>query len=102
MSLARLSNRTPLAVSPNDALADAARLMHAERVGAIVVVDDCRPVGMITDRDLAMATCLRGADAQSPVSRHMASPVATIHQNATVPDATQKMMRHKVRRLPVV
>lgn len=102
MSLTRISNRKPVAVSHTDTLAEAARLMHAERVGAVVVVDHGRPIGMITDRDLALATCLRGADRQSPVDRVMASPVATINQDASVLDAIQTMRMHKVRRLPVV
>jgi CBS domain-containing protein len=89
-------------VEPNESLAKAARLMQQENVGAVVVVEMERPVGILTDRDLALAICLHGAWPQDPIQSRMQCPVETIRSDDGVYQATQRMMELAVRRLPVV
>lgn len=102
MSLGTLLARKPVTVDPGDSLTKAARLMEEKGVGAVVVVEKDRPVGMLTDRDLALALCLHGASPGDAVQSRMACPVETIREDAGVYNATQKMMELAVRRLPVV
>jgi CBS domain-containing protein len=102
MSLGALLARKPITIDPGESLAKAARLMEQEGVGAIVVVELDRPVGIITDRDLALAVCLHGAHPGDPVQSRMMCPVETICDDEGVYSATQKMMELAVRRLPVV
>jgi CBS domain-containing protein len=102
MSLGAVLPRRPVTVGPDESLAKAARLMEQENVGAIVIVRQHRPVGILTDRDLALAICLHGATSRDPVQKHMKSPVETIRDDQGIYDATQKMMELAVRRLPVV
>ena len=102
MSLGAVLSRRPVTVGPEESLSKAARLMEQENVGAIVVVQQHRPVGIITDRDLALAICLHGATPRDPVQKRMMSPVDTIRDVQGIYDATQKMMQLAVRRLPVV
>lgn len=102
MSLGYLFNRKPITVTQTDPLTTAARLMQEENVGCVVVVLHYHPVGIVTDRDLAMATCLQKASPKATVSSVMTAPVATIREDKGVLDATQRMMEHKVRRLPIV
>jgi CBS domain-containing protein len=87
---------------PHDSLADAGRLMEKENVGAIVVTEGNRPVGIVTDRDLALAVCVRGLSPQDSIQGIMACPVSTISQDEGVYTATQQLMEHAVRRLPMV
>jgi CBS domain-containing protein len=102
MSLGAVLPRKAVTVGPEESLSKAARLMEQENVGAIVVVKQHRPVGIVTDRDLALAVCLHGASPRDAVQSRMMSPVETIRDDQGIYDATQKMMELAVRRLPVV
>jgi CBS domain-containing protein len=102
MSLGALLTRKAVTATPNESLSKAARLMEQEKVGAIVVVEQDRPVGILTDRDLALAVCLDHVSPQDPIQGHMTCPVDTIRDDEGIYDATQKMMALAVRRLPVV
>jgi len=79
-----------------------ARQMRERNVGAVVVVENRKPVGMVTDRDLALALGDRGLDAEAPVANVMSAPVRTIPEGAGIFAATQCMRDAGVRRLPIV
>ena len=102
MSLGALFNRKAVTAGPKDSLAKAAELMKEKNVGAIVVVEQDRPVGIITDRDLALALALHGALPGDPIQSRMMSPVETIRTDEGVYNVTQKMLELAVRRLPIV
>ena len=102
MSLSKMLTRQAISLQPHDSLAEAARLMESENVGAIVVTERKRPVGIVTDRDLAFAVCTGGHSPQDEVQTVMTCPVETISGDEGVYNATQKMMELAVRRLPVV
>jgi len=102
MKIRDLFVKEVLTVNPQDSLADAAKLMEEQNVGAVVVVEQERPVGIITDRDLALAVCVRGVSRNEHVQEFMTCPVATMDQSEGLYDATRHMMDLAVRRLPVV
>jgi signal-transduction protein with cAMP-binding, CBS, and nucleotidyltransferase domain len=76
--------------------------MERENVGAVVVTEAERPVGIVTDRDLALAVCVRGVSREEHVQNVMTCPVSTISKDEGVYDATQQLMEQAVRRLPLV
>ncbi len=102
MSLTKMLTRNAVAARPQDSLAEVARLMQAENVGAVVITEKTRPVGIVTDRDLAFAVCTGGCNPRDEVQSVMTCPVETISGDEGVYNATQKMMELAVRRLPVV
>jgi CBS domain-containing protein len=102
MSLKALLARRTVTAAPKDSLAKAAQLMEEKKVGAIVITEQDRPVGIITDRDLALAFGLHGAVPGDPIQSRMMTPVETIRVDEGIYHATQKMMELSVRRLPVV
>jgi signal-transduction protein with cAMP-binding, CBS, and nucleotidyltransferase domain len=81
MSLGQMFRRKPVTVAPSDPLMTAARLMQDQNVGCVVVAQHYCPVGIVTDRDLAMATCLQKASPKATVSSVMTTPVATIRDD---------------------
>jgi len=91
-----------LTAGPKDTLAAAARIMAQHNVGAVIVVENHQPVGIVTDRDLALALAVSGATPQTPVVQVMTTPVETIHLSDGVFQATQIMREKNVRRLAVV
>jgi CBS domain-containing protein len=102
MSLSSLLNRRVVTASPKDSLAKVGTLMEQENVGAVVVTEADRPVGIVTDRELALAVCVRRASPDEHVQSVMTCPVSTISKDEGVFAATQQMMEQAVRRLPVV
>ena len=86
-----------------DSLLEAAELMWDHDIGAVVVVDEHQVIGMLTDRDIAMAAFLSNLPlAQLSVGDSMSDQVVSVRLSDTVETAEQKMAEHAVRRLPVL
>jgi len=102
MKLNDLFTRAVITAGPDEALAGIARRMQDHNVGTIVIVEDRRPVGIITDRDLALALGARGLSPQAPVREVMTRHVLAVPEDTGVFTATRFIQDHKVRRLPVV
>jgi signal-transduction protein with cAMP-binding, CBS, and nucleotidyltransferase domain len=102
MSISEIVTRKLVTATSKDSLSNVANLMESENVGAIVVVQDNRPIGIVTDRDLALAVCIHGKSPGQRVQEVMTCPVSTISKDEGVYGATQKLMEQAVRRLPVV
>jgi CBS domain-containing protein len=91
-------------VSPRAMVADAAEHMSTQAVGAIVVVsDDGRPIGMLTDRDIVLRVVAERRDPErTPIEEVMTRGTAYLSHNASVQDATEIMRDCGMRRLPLV
>jgi CBS domain-containing protein len=87
---------------PARSLREIAVIMRERNVGSVVFVDGTRPVGFITDRDLALSVVADGRDPASRAGDHASSPVITAEPDMDVEEAAEKMIRHGVRRLVVV
>lgn len=89
---------------PEDTLATAAQIMWENDCGAVPVVDDeWRLLGIITDRDLAMAAHLQGVPLRDTrVQSAMAREVRHCSPHDTVATVESIMQRHLIRRVPVV
>jgi CBS-domain-containing membrane protein len=85
-------------------LNDAAYQMWCADCGILPVVSEDRTVvGMITDRDVCMAACLRGGTLKDlKVGDAMARTVFTCQPTDSIEDAIRCMADHQVRRVPVV
>jgi CBS domain-containing protein len=88
--------------APGDSLASVARTMEQHNVGAVFIVENHRPVGIVTDRDLALALGVRGATLHTAATGAMTSPVESIQTGEGVFQATQFMRERNVRRLAVL
>jgi CBS domain-containing protein len=83
-------------------LGDVARLMLDRGLGAIVVCDGDRPLGLITDRDIALIVAADGVPAEQAVRGHASHPLVTGHHEMDVEEAAALMVQNRVRRLPIV
>ena len=85
-------------------LADVAQMMVDSDCGMIPVVDtDNRPIGAVTDRDIAIRIVACGKDAAtSTAGDAMTSPIKTIDTATSLYDATCAMEAEKIRRVIVV
>ena len=89
-----------LAVGPATSLVDAAGRMHDRRVGAVVVTDGGRLVGILTERDVLRAVATGGVD--GTVAEAMTRAPDTIGPDETVGHAAALMIHGGFRHLPVV
>ncbi|WP_435348893.1 CBS domain-containing protein [Haloarchaeobius sp. HRN-SO-5] len=80
-----------------------ATVMKEENVGSVVVEDDDRPVGIVTDRDLTLKVLEPREDpGEVSVAQIMTENPTTVHEDDGVFDVTQTMLDAEVRRMPVV
>lgn len=94
--------QTPIfGCSPRDTLANAARQMEEHNVGSLVVTDTQeRIIGLLTDRDIALAIG-RGSTPDTNVDKISTHSVVTIGGDADITEAAAVMQSEGVWRLPV-
>ena len=95
---------TEVVTAAPDATARAlAELMRDHNVGSVVLVDPGgRPVGMVTDRDLAVDVLAEGLELETPAESCATAPVITGEHDMELEEAAALMVGHRIRRLPVM
>ncbi|UCH45942.1 MAG: CBS domain-containing protein [Nitrospiraceae bacterium] len=102
MSLKSIMIEDITALPSTASVLDAAKFMTDMNVGSVIVTDDDRPSGMITDRDVVAKVIAQGKDSSmTMISEIMVSPVVSIAEDKDIVDATQLMSNHGIRRLPI-
>jgi signal-transduction protein with cAMP-binding, CBS, and nucleotidyltransferase domain len=102
MRIKEVMSTPDVSVPPQSSVAEAARLMAYEGVGAVLVVSDGRPLGIVTDRDLALRVIARDLPATTPITEVMSTQLVTVDSADDVDVAFAAFRRHAIRRLPVV
>ena len=102
----------PITVDPETPMLEARQWMVQKRIRHLVVVENARVVGIVTDRDIRLnlpspATSLSVWElnyllAQLTVGGVMSATVLVVNPDRPVPDAARIMMEHKIGALPVV
>jgi CBS domain-containing protein len=92
----------PRSIESSTMVADAAKLMKAEDVGSLPIVEGDQLVGMVTDRDIVIRVVAEGKDPQSTTVGEIASrDLVTVDPEQDLDEALRLMAQHQVRRLPV-
>jgi CBS domain-containing protein len=85
----------------DDSLRRVGELMRDHNVGSVVVCEAGKPVGVITDRDLALAVVADSVDAAVDAGSQATRPIVTGHVQMEIEEAVALMVQHRIRRLPV-
>jgi CBS domain-containing protein len=85
----------------DDSLHTVGELMRDRNVGSVVICEHGRPVGVVTDRDLALAVVADRVDADGEAGEHASRPLVTGEVDMDIEEAVALMIRHHIRRLPV-
>lgn len=89
--------------SVGTSIADVVRTMQRETVSSVVVVDDGDPVGLVTDRDLAMVVLDERVDVEeTPILEVVPDQLVTIDADAGVYELVALLSEKGLRRVPVV
>ena len=107
MNVGQVCKREVVSAYRATPLGDAARLMRANHVGSLVVVDEGEggrvPVGVLTDRDIVVAVVASDLNPRTlTVGEVMAADPITIREEASILDAMEVMRRRGIRRVPVI
>jgi len=103
MEVRDLMTADPVCCDPDTGLQDVAKMMLENDCGAIPVVEDGKPTGIVTDRDI---TCRAVALGKNPLemtaSDIMSSPVETVTEDTSLEDLCEVMEDEQIRRVVVV
>jgi CBS domain-containing protein len=103
MEIREVMTGSVVTTSPERSVREVAELMRERNVGSVVLVDNAdQPVGFITDRDLTVGVLAEGHDGSSAASGYASNPVITATPDLDLREAAALMVRHGIRRLPVV
>jgi CBS domain-containing protein len=104
MRIEDLMSRPPVTCHFNDPLNLVAHEMWDHDCGVLLVVnDDGKLIGVITDRDICMAAYTQGRPLDAILANSaMATHVISIRPDEKIADAERLMAKHQIRRLPVV
>jgi CBS domain-containing protein len=96
----------PACCTADTPLREVAQMMVRNDCGEIPVVESLqsgKPVGVVTDRDIAVRVVAEGRDLNSACAADaMTSPVTTVAENASLADACDAMEQNQIRRVVVV
>jgi CBS domain-containing protein len=101
MRLREVMTQAVITAETSDTLHHVGELMRDRNVGSVVVCDGGRAVGVITDRDLALAVAADGVDVDEDAGDYASRPLVTGHADMEIEEAVALMVQHRIRRLPV-
>lgn len=92
----------PVTVTSQDELFKVATLMKEHDIGFIPVVDQNKPIGVITDRDIVIRGLAEHLQGSAKVEQVMSKTCVTIAPTGTLSEAAETMAKHQIRRVLVV
>jgi len=101
-TLADVMRAEVIEVAPEDTLGEVAERMSAVNVGAVIVKDYGRLIGILTERDMLKAMAARVHTSEARVRQWMTEDPLTASAEMDVEEAAQIMLEHNFRHLPVL
>jgi CBS domain-containing protein len=89
-------------VRPTELVKSALKRMIRKDIGCVIIVEGRKPVGIITDRDVSRKVAKTAKVLMSQVRTVMSRPLITVTPRTPIEKAVYLMVRHGIRRLPVV
>ena len=101
--VSKIMSKKVKTVSKNDSIVKAARLMFKGDVSCVVVVEHRKPIGLVTERDLAVRVLDKNKDLKNlKVIDIMTTPILTVSSDTDVYYASEIMRKNKIKKLPIV
>ncbi|HEX5979034.1 MAG TPA: CBS domain-containing protein [Nitrososphaeraceae archaeon] len=93
-----------ITIEESASVQEAAKKMMDKNISSLVVVDEnSRPIGLVTERDLVRKVCIQDAYTSKIITKEiMSSPLITIESRSSTSEAIDTMLQNNVRHLLVV
>ena len=92
----------PITIDVDNGLCDCAKLMAKHRIGGVLIVDNKKLVGILTEQDIVRKLVAQGKDLDIPLKKVMETDIVTITSDMDIYDAMVLMKDKDVRHLPIV
>lgn len=97
-----IMTKSVIAVDSSITVNEAAKLMEDVKVGAVIVMENNTPVGIITDRDFAVKIVAHAYQISTPVKQIMSAPLIAINPDESVWMVADLMYTRGIRKIPVI
>lgn len=101
-TIADVMTKSVISVDATITVNEAAKMMEDAKVGAVIVMEDNSPVGIVTDRDFSVKVVAHAYQITDPVKQIMSSPLFSIGSDEPVRIAADLMHDRGIRKLPVI
>jgi CBS domain-containing protein len=97
-----IMTKSVISVDSTMTVNEAAKMMEDAKVGAVIVMENNTPVGIVTDRDFAVKIVAHAYQITTPVKQIMSSPLIATSSDETVLMVADLMHTRNIRKLPVI
>ena len=97
----QIMNKNVLTADKSVSLQEAALKMTKLNIGCVIVTDDTKPLGILTERDFVTKVAAEGRPLFTEISEIMSSPLITIGPEETIWEASEMMKEKLIHKLPV-
>lgn len=102
MTIADIMTKSIISVDSSMSINESAKMMEDAKVGAVIIMEDNLPVGIVTDRDFAVKVAAHAYQITSPVKQIMSTPLFAINSDESVRTAADLMHERGIMKLPVM
>ena len=97
-----IMSKSVISVDASLTINEAAKMMEDAKVGAIIVMENNSPIGIVTDRDFAVKVAAHAYQLSEPIKKIMSSPLIGIGPEESVWMISELMSTRGIRKLPVL
>lgn len=102
MQVGEIMTKDVRTIAADASFAEAAKVLHDNRISSVIVLGDGGPAGIVTERDMVNVVA-DGVDPKAvSVGERMTKELATVEPRADIGEAAQLMAERGIRHLPVV
>ena len=94
-------SKNVLMINESTSLQEAAQNMKKLNIGCVIVTDEGKPVGIVTERDFVTKVVAEGRPLFTEIYEVMSSPLITISPEETIWEASEMMKEKRIHKLPV-
>ena len=91
-----------LVINSKTTVKEATKTMYENNVSSLLIEDEGKIIGIVTERDVSMAQYVFDTVSRSTVKEIMTSPVVSIDPNSSILDAAELMDRKQIHKIPVI
>ena len=102
MTIADVMTKSVVSVDSSMNVQETAKMMEDAKVGAVIVMENNTPVGIITDRDFTAKIVAHVYPITAPVKQIMSSPMFSVSSDESIRSAADLMHERGIRKIPVI